>query len=220
MSDLDLLDEVQEDLKEEQYGRAVKLITRAFLIVALLALIFTAGYAWKKNSDAKLENELSIAFASAISLIEQNQLNEALVYLDKVIAHSSQQYAALAYLQKSSILMKQNKPEEAQKVLLEMSKNSNFDSAFGDLALIIFLGNQLQLSKEVDKQSIDMLKDLTKDGKPWQLSALQLKALYDLKQNKIEDAKITLNDIINSKDSSKYSQDTASSILSVISRSK
>ena len=216
----DLLDEVQEDLKEEQYSRVVSKLTRIFLILAVLALVFTSIYSWKESASNKLQQQLSISFNSAISSIEQNKLDDALLYLDQVILHSHQQYAALAYLQKSAVLIKQNKYEEAQNTLLEMAKHKHFDLAFRELAQVIYLGNQLQMNQDLNQESSEILARLTKNNKPWQLSALQLKALYDLKQNRIDDAKITLNEIIGSKQASKYSQDAALSILSVISRSK
>lgn len=220
MADLDLLDEVQEDLKEEKYGRIVSRLTRIFLSFAAVALVATAVYVWRDNASTKLQNELSILFNKALLAIDNNNLDESIVYFDQVIQHPSEQYAALSYLQKAAVLVKQNKLEEAQKSLLEMSSNKEFDDALRELAQVIYLGNQLQMNELENPIASEMLNKLVKNNNIWQLSALQMKALYDLKQNNIDDARITLKEIISSNEASKYSQDTASSILSVISRSK
>ncbi len=214
----DLLDEVQEDLKEERYGRIIHKVSRVFISVAVIALLFTAVYVWKENTNNKLQYKLGVLFNKALLSAEAGNLDESITYFDQVIEQSHQQYVALAYLQKAAILVKQNKYEQAQKILLEMSKNTDFDIVFRDLAQVVFLGNQLQINGSENPQ--EMFAKLLSSDNPWQLSALQLKALYNLRENKIDDAKITLNEIIHSEQASKYSQDTASSILSVISRSK
>lgn len=220
MADLDLLDEVQEDLKEERYNRIVSRLTRGFLSLAAIALIATGIYVWRDNTSTNLQNKLSILFNKALLAAENNNLDESIVYFDQVIQHPKQQYAALAYLQKAAVLVKQDKFDEAQKALLEMYKNEEFELALRELAQVVFLGNQLQMNDLENSKTSEMLDKLVKSDNTWKLSALQLKALYDLKQSNIEDARITLNEIMSSQEASKYSQDTASSILSVISRSK
>ena len=216
----DLLDEIQEDLKEERYSRIVRKLSKIFFILAAAILIFTSVYVWKERASNELQQSLSIIFNKAIVSAENDQLDEAISYFDQVIEHSHQQYAALAYLQKAAILIKQNKHEQAQVTLLKMIEHKHFDLAFRELAQVVFLGNQLKINNIEDPQNSEMLSRLTKSNKPWQLSALQLKALYDLKQNKIEDAKVALKEITASGQASKYSQDTATNILSVISKIK
>lgn len=216
----DLLDEIQEDLKEERYSRIVRKLSKIFFILAAAILIFTSVYVWKERASNELQQSLSIIFNKAIVSAENDQLDEAISYFDQVIEHSHQQYAALAYLQKAAILIKQNKHEQAQVTLLKMIEHKHFDLAFRELAQVVFLGNQLKINNIEDPQNSEMLARLTKSNKPWQLSALQLKALYDLKQNKIEDAKVALKEITASGQASKYSQDTATNILSVISKIK
>lgn len=220
MADLDLLDEVQEDLKEEKYSRIVSRLTRIFLSIAAIALIATSVYVWKDSRASKLQNKLSVLFNKALLSVDNNNFDESIVYFDQITKHPDQQYAALAYLHKSAVLVKQNKLDQAQEALFKIYNNQKFDNSFRELAKLTFLGNQLEMNELKDTKSSEILTKLVKSDSTWRLSALQLKALYNLKQNNIDDAKMTLNEIISSSDASKYSQDTASSILSVISRSK
>jgi hypothetical protein len=216
----DLLDEVQQDLQEERYGRLIAKVIRIFMILAILVLIFTIIYSWKNNKNSKLQYELSASFNKALNTIEANNFNDSIPLLDQIISHSDQQYAALASLQKSSILLKQNQYKEAQDLLLNIAQNNKYDSALRDLAKITFLGNQLKTNSYDDAQTKELFSKLLKENNPWYLSALQLKALYELKDNNSKEAEITLNKIIDSQQASKYSHDTAASILSVISRSQ
>lgn len=216
----DLLDEVQQDLQEERYGRLVVRVIRIFVILAMLTLIFTIIYSWKNNKNSKLQYELGSSFNKALNLIEENNFNDSIPLLDQIIAQQDQQYGALAALQKAAILFKQNQYNEAQDLLLNISQNSKYDSALRDLAKITFLGNQLKINNYNDTKTKELFSKLLKENNPWYLSALQLKALYELKDNQSKEAEITLNKIIDSQQASKYSHDNAASILSVISRSK
>lgn len=214
---IDLLDEVQQDLKEEKYHNIVKKISRFFIIFAIIVVIAASIYTWKEHVSNQLQNNLGIWYSKAASLTDENKLDEAIMSLDKILEHPHQQYAALAYLNKAAILFKQNKNTEAENILLEITKQDHFNIVFKDLAQIIYLGKKLNSNdniEEVDK----ILLSMSQDNKPWQLSSLELQALYDIKRNKIQDAKEALNKIANSQQVSSSSKDSALSILSVISR--
>ncbi len=216
----DLLDEVREDIREERRQYLVRKFTKFFSICAVVIVIGVSVYAWKEHVANKLQHNLGLWFSQATTALEQNQPDEAITYLDKIIEHPHQQYAALAYLNKAAILLKQNKVREAENILLKIADHKHFNLALRELSQVIYLSNKL-VNNEDDKNEVDeMLVRLSKENKPWQLSALQLKALYDIKRNNIDDAKAALNQIITSKQANYSSKDTASSILSVISRTK
>ncbi len=216
----DLLDEVKEDIREERHRYIVHKFTKFFSICAILVIIGVSIYTWKEHVANKLQHNLGLWFSQATTAIEQNQPNEAIIYLDKIIEYPHQQYAALAYLNKVAILLKQNKIGEAENILLKMADQKHFNTSLRELAQVIYLSNKLANNEADINEATEILTKLSKENKPWQLSALQLKALHDIKLNKINDAKATLNQIITSKQANYSSKDTASSILSVISRTQ
>jgi len=65
-----------------------------------------------------------------------------------------------------------------------------------------------------------MLSNLTKEDKPWRLIGLQTKALYEIKNNNIIEAKASLNEILVSKQATKSIHDVTSSILASISKTE
>lgn len=215
----DLIDEIQEDLKEERYSKIVKRFAKIFSILSLVIVLITAVYVWKEHASTRLQHQLSISFNKAIIASQEAKFDEAITFFDEVISHSHQQYAALAMLHKAAIFAKQNKFDKAEEVLKKIIYTKHFDVAFRELAQIILFGNKLSLGN-VEEKDISEIVNLTKDSKTWQVSAQQLKALYDLKQGKLEDAQETLKNIIGLEQASRYSRDTATSILAVISRSK
>ncbi len=216
----DLIDEVSADLEEEKTRAFIQKAIKCFATLAIIVVVGAIFYAWKDKSVKHLQGKLGEWYAESISLAESNQLEEALRYLDKIIEHSHQQYAALAYLNKSAILIKQSKFEEAQNTLLELSKQKHFDQALRELAQLTYLSNMLNNNQAASYPNLDLLSKLVQDNKPWQISSLQLKTLYDIKQGNIEDAKSNLDLILKSKKATKSSYDIASSILASISKSE
>ena len=216
----DLLDEVSEDLREEKYNNIIKKIVRIFTVTALLIICGVSIYVWKENNAEKLQLQLGKWFNQAILAFEDKKLDEAVTYFDKIIDHSHQQYAALAYLNKAALLFKQNKFAQGQEILLKITEHKHFDLALRELAEITYLSNQLNSEQPIDEKAKSILDKLSKENKPWRLSALQLKALYDIKSNKIEEAKASLKEILESKTATRSSYDSATSILSAISQTE
>lgn len=216
----DILDEVAEDVKEEKHHFITKKIIKFFVVAAAIIVVATTVYVWKERSVKTLQYNLGALFNQALMDIESDNLDKAITELNKIIEYPHQQYAALAYLNKAAILLKQGKVEESQKSLIEMSKQEHFDKLFRDLSKIIYLGNQLNSGKQDLELTDEMLKAVCKDGNAWQLSGLQLKALYDIKNKNFDEAKVSLNKIIDSKTTNKSSRDTANNILNVISRNE
>lgn len=216
----DLLDEISEDLREEKYSRIIQKTVRIFTIVGLLVISGVSLYVWKENNTEKLQLQLGKWFNQAIMASENKKLDEAISYLDKIIDHSHQQYAVMAYLNKASFLFQQNKFAQGQEVLLKITEHKHFDLAIRELAEITYLSNKLSDSHPIDDKTKSMLDKLSNENKPWKLSALQLKALYDIKSNNIADAKANLKKILESSTATRASYESSSSILSAISRTE
>lgn len=215
----DLIDEVANDLQEEKYNSIIKKTVRVFLICSALVIISVSFYAWQDSTTKKLQYQLGDWMAKALFAIESEKLDDALPFLDKIIAFPHQQYAALAYLQKSSIFIKKGQTEDAQTLLLEMMKHKHFNQNLRELAEIIYLSNQLKIGKN-DGDTMDKINMLIKNDKTWLLSALEIKALHEVKEKNYSQAKLTLNEILSSKKINQYSKDIASSILSSIYRTE
>lgn len=216
----DLIDEVNQDLNEERYSSLIKKIIKIFTISSILVVVGVSMYVWKESSVNKLQSHLGGLFSQAMEAYEKNKLEESIGFLDQIIEHSHQQYASLAYLNKAAILAKQNNLAEAEKNLLAIIDFKHYDPAIRELAQLNYLAYQLN-KESIDQKHIDeLLAKLTKEHKIWRLSSLQLKALYDLKNNNKEAAKASLNEILASKQATRSSYDNASSILAAINRTE
>jgi len=216
----DLIDEVQEDLKAEKYNVIVQRIIKLFSVAAVIVVIGVSAYVWKERSVTQLHDQLGVWLNQGFAAVDNNQLDEAIGCFDKIIEHSHQQYASIAYFQKAALLFKQNKIDEGQKVLLSVADQQHFDRAIRELAQINYLAQQLNSEQSDLKQAEEILAKLTHENKPWRLLGLQLKALYEIKYNKIPEAKASLNEILTSRSATRASYDNASSTLASIAQTE
>lgn len=216
----DLIDEVSEDLKEERYSYFVQKITKIFISLAVFTVIAVGLYIWKENNTKKLQAELGTWFHNGIMAAEKGKNSEAIEFYDKIISNNAMQYSALAYLNKAAILIKENKIIESQQCLKEMINNKHLDNSLRDLAQNIYLSNIINNNLIESEDSFLALEKLTKKGKIWRISSLELKALYEIKAKKYKEAKATLNEILNSKEATRASYDIAQSILTTISKTE
>ncbi|MEK6734320.1 MAG: hypothetical protein AABY27_04355 [Pseudomonadota bacterium] len=217
---VDLIEEIDADIKEEKRALLISRLVRIFIIVAISIIIAVASYVWRKNDNLKLQEKLGDLYNKAIISMENNKDSEAVDYFNQVINSSHHQYAALAYFMKASIQFKLNQFEEGQKTLLNIVNTKDFDIAFRDLAKATYLGNKLEKNEEVSTEIHNSLNDLSKENKPWYLLALQLKAMYNIKGKNYDSAKASLNEIMSSKNASKFTYDIASSTLASIPKTK
>jgi len=216
----DLFDEVGEDLKEERRNYIIQKVTRFFITASIIVVVGVSVYVWKERGINELQNKLGEWFNQGLHAAENNKLDDSVIFFDKMIEHSHQQYTALAYFNKAAILLKQDKFEEAQKTLLELSEQKHFDLAIRELAQLTLLANQLNSNKPELSNTEETLIRLTKENKPWRISGLQLKALYDIKNHKFAEAKADLNEILSSKQATKVSYDIATSIMASIPKAE
>lgn len=214
----DLIDEVREDIKTEQYNKIIRKIIYIFSASAFIALLTAGIYSWQENAANKMQRELSFVFNKSLLSAENNELDDSIAYLNKIIEHPQQEYAALAYLNKAEILRKQNKNDEAIKTLSQLLEHKHLNVAFRDLAELIILSIKFNDPEYSMSENNQAFSNLSKDEKPWKLLALQLKAIYQIKQHDLEGAKESLNIILNSDQANKSIKETSISILSFIGR--
>lgn len=214
----DIIDEVQEDLKQEKEAFFTTKIVKIFSVISVILVIGVSIFSWKEKTVSELQFHMSNWFNKAFLSLESNNKTEALKYFNKVIEYPHQDLASLAYLNKSALHMKENKIDEAEKTLLEMMNNPNYDQALLDLAQLQFLSMQYIKNVELTQEIETKLELLCKQDQPWQFSALILKSLFYIKSGKQEDAKNLLKQVISNPRASKSNIEIASNINAAISR--
>lgn len=191
-----LLKEIEADVKNEQlkslwdkYG---------LLIILLVALALTAAVSYEtfKSWSNKRTQELSNAYAVAVSLENQGRLDDSLQIFDNLAKSRHDVYADAAKLQIANIYFEQNKAEEAMMVLDQLAHARGANPQMRDIAAIKLASFKLD-SKAPAKEIRDLLEPLTTKDSNWVNIAHELLAMLAIREGDMEGAKTEYEKIVN-----------------------
>lgn len=187
----DIFQEVDEDLRHEQFVRLWKRYGSYVVILAVLIVAATAGYVvWKQHRLAKRTAEGN-AFAAAMNLTDADRLGDAANAFGDLAAKSSGGYASLARLRQASLLARQGELAKAVKVYDALA-TSGADKTIRDLASLQSIALSLET---VDPAKLKArLKPLIDDS-TWRYSALELSALLAVRTGDKEHAREILSEL-------------------------
>ena len=184
--------EVDEELKEEKYAKLWKKIAPYVISLALGIILFTTSIvgwdSYIENSKQKLGDD----FTAAVELIKEEDIDTALIALERITDKSSDGYVTLSKMKKAAILINKKNIEGGLSIYLDL-ENTAIDQSFRDMATILYVLNALdyveplKLLEKINKLSIDS---------PWKFSALELKGFIFFKNNDLSRAKQTFQEII------------------------
>ena len=184
--------EVDEDLKEEKRIKLWKKVFPYVVTISVTIVFFTSGFVFWENYTKKTNQKLGDDFTAAVQLAKEEDIDAALIALDRIVDKGSDGYATIAKMKKASLLIENGKIEKGLEIYLDLEKNA-VDQSFRDIATILFVINSM------DKSDPDILLEKIKpleSGNIWKSSALELKAFVFLKKNNNKAAKETFKKII------------------------
>jgi hypothetical protein len=167
----DIFHEVEEDLRRDQAAALWKKYG-SYLIGAalLLVLAVAAHWGWTKYTTNQ-QMQASADFLSAASASDIKQREAA---LGKIVAEGGT-YGVLARFRLAETAIEGGDKAKARGILGEIAKDGNADKPLRDLALIQAALLELEIGKP--EAAADLVKDLTKEGEAYRLSALEVTGL-------------------------------------------
>ena len=210
-----LLKEISEDVKNDKmkdlwdrYG----LFIIIFVALALTASVsFESFRSWAKKRDQEISN----AYAVAISLQNQGRLDESMKLLQN-ISERSGLYADIAKLQIANIYFEQNKPQEAVNLLQQLVSKRSVSRQMKDIAALKLAAYKLDAdapAAEVEK----LLSPLTEEGNGSYNVARELLAMLYIREGNLEKAKAEYEMIVASASSSDALKSRAQDMITIIS---
>ena len=184
--------EVDEDLKEEKRLKFWKRILPYLVSISLGIILSTSGFVLWDNHTQKIKQNLGDDFTAAVELAKDEDLDAALLALDRIVEKGSDGYITMAKMKKASLLIDKGELEEGLEIYLDLERNA-VDQSFRDIATILFVVNSLDT--EEPQKLLNKLKPL-EDSLIWKSSALELKAFVYLKLNEKDKARQTFESII------------------------
>ena len=184
---VDLFDEIKEDVKAEQYAKLWKTYGNYMIGGAVAIVLITAvSVGWKSYISAKY-NEQGSKLYTAFIKERQNQKDDALVEYSNLQEKGSGSYSAISGIKKALVLSGQHKVDDAEKAMLDVSKDTNAPVEIRDLADLLYLYNRFE--RDGDEKAFEALKDKALEDGAFKRSAMELLAFSYYKVGKYEESK-------------------------------
>ena len=184
--------EVDEDLKEEKRLKLWKKLLPYLVSISLGIILSTTGFVFWKDYTTKTKQQLGDDFTAAMELSNEEDIDAALLALDRIVDKGSDGYVTMAKLKKASILIEKGERDKGLEIYLDLEKNA-VDQSFRDIATILYVMNSLDSNKS--EELLIKLEPL-ENSMIWKSSALELKAFIYLQSNRKEQALETFKSIL------------------------
>jgi hypothetical protein len=181
----DIFHEVEEDLRREQAAAIWKKYGNYIIGLALLVVLAVAAHWGWKEYSARQQLQASADFLAAATTTDLTQREAA---LSKVAAEGGV-YGVLARFRLAETAIRAGDKGKARGILGEIAKEQGADKPLRDLAAIQAALLELEIGKP--ENAADLVKDLTKEGESYRLSALEITGLAALAAGDKEKAKST-----------------------------
>jgi hypothetical protein len=181
----DIFHEVEEDLRRDQAAAIWKKYGNYLIGAALvLVLAVAAHWLWTKYATNQ-QMQASSDFLSAASTSDAKAREAA---LGKIAAEGGT-YGVLARFRLAETAIEGGDKAKARGILGEIANDGDADKALRDLALIQAALLELEIGKP--ETAADLVKDLTKEGEAYRLSALEITGLAAVAAGDTAKAKTT-----------------------------
>jgi len=192
----DIFDEVEEEVRAERLRSLLSRYAGLILVAVLLVVAVVAGWRLWGSYQARQDQKAALLYMTALN--QARTPGEAgkearvagqseLVQLAKT---GPSGYRALARLRTAVLLAQDGKAAEALGMYNALATDSAADPLLRDLATLLWTERQIDTG---DPSALEArLKPLAAPGSPWRPLAERQLALLDLRQNKPEAARATL----------------------------
>ena len=171
--------EVDEDLKQEKNEQLWKKLLPYIISITVGIIFFTSGYVFWDNYSNNVKQQLGDDFTAAVELANEEDLDAALLALDRIVDKGSDGYVTLSKMKKASLLIESGNLEDGLDIYLDLEQNA-VDQSFRDISTILFVLNS------IDTKNSDLLLQKLiplEKSKIWKSSALELMAFIYLKKS-------------------------------------
>lgn len=182
----DIFDEVNEDLRHERYKALWRRFGKYVIALAVLIVIFTAGYRGWQSWQISQAASAGDAFMEALALSEDDQHIKAETALNDLIADSHGGYPALARFRIASEAYADGEIQKAQTAFEALGKDAHVTQNMQMLARLRagFLG----IDSGKIEEAVQNLGSLAEGSTVWRHLAREVIGLTAWKGEQVEEA--------------------------------
>jgi hypothetical protein len=170
------IQEVNEELKQEQYQKLWKKYGRYFVGVAVVVILGVAGWQYLQQQERKAHEAASVQYFAALTAARAGKNAEASKLLARVAGERGGGYGALARLRRAALFANEGEMKAAAAEYRRLADDEKAPKVFRELGTVLW--GLAALDTASPKAAIDRLKPLTADTSPWRYSARELVALF------------------------------------------
>lgn len=173
---------MDDALREQEVLDAIRSYGKIVGVGIVVILVALAGYLWWDGHRASQLGEQGEKLTIALDQVEAGKLDAGASQLAAIADGSKDGTRAAARLMQAGVLVEQNKPAEARKLLAAVAADADAPQPFRDLATIrdVSLGFDSLPADQV----VTRLKPLAAPGEPFFGSAGELLAMAYIKQGR------------------------------------
>ena len=193
----DIFDEVSEELKQDQLKKIWQDYSK--YIISVLILLFVSGLGYFFYDKWKIEKlEVSSShFFSGLEKLEEKNFQSSLDYFSKGINQDNLGYKTLSLFGVAEANFKIGKIDEMNLNYKDIYENPNIDIYYRDLSRLLSVMKDNKSSFEKQKQ---ILEPILSSPSKLQLLAAELEILLLIRFDKINEAKLSLTELLKRSD--------------------
>ena len=188
----DFFDEVEQDLKQENFYALIRKVLPYFVAVVVIIIATVSFYVFNQNRTIKIMENAGDKISLAEELLKEDKIKEAEDSLKNIIDTEDHNYGAVAAFKLASLLTKENKLEEAITIYKQISENKKINILLKDYASLLYLSHSYKKA-DSKKNIITELDKIIDEKTPFIVNAMELKASFLLDIGKIDQARIVLD---------------------------
>ena len=116
----EFIKEVDEDLKEEKRVKLWKKLLPYVLGFSFGVILLTSSFVFWENYTKNTNQSLGDDFTAAVGLASEDDIDAALLALDRIVDKGSDGYATIAKMKKASILIQKGDLEKGLAIYLDL----------------------------------------------------------------------------------------------------
>lgn len=181
----DIFDEVEEQLRSEQYRKLFFQVLPWAIGIGVAALVIAFGWWGWDSWRTRAANKASEDYSAALDLTQASP-DKAYAKFELVVKGPSRAYKALALMHQGAIRLEEKKTAEAVKLYDAAAKDAP-DPVMADMAR---LKSALALMDTAPYAAIEeRLKPLTEEKRPFRAEAFEALAMAKLQAGRAKDAR-------------------------------
>ncbi|MDJ0949668.1 MAG: tetratricopeptide repeat protein [Alphaproteobacteria bacterium] len=209
----DIFQEVEEELKKDEYLKLWQRYGRYVIAVAVAAVLGTAGVmGWQQYQTSQRMAEAD-SYQAALRLAQEGKAEDAIAAFAELSGAGSG-YAALAGFQEGALKARSGDKAGAVAAYDRVAGDQNIDQELRNLATLLAVLHGLDSAEP--SEIVARLQPLTADDSPWRHSALELTALASLRAGQTAEARTIFTRLTDDQTAPAGVRGRAAELLSVL----